>query len=184
MRFLLIIAALFLSACNSTQNLSVYSFTNSEVESVLKEQLPKLSEKVNLMGLSAQFDVNNLSVNIGPDKRDVVALALDTSAQINAFTFKYPVQLKLQIEGQPFYDSKEKAVFIRDIKLLDSSLDAAGFKGNLGLLNNEAMNIINAFLVNNPVYRLNMDNPKVAFLSQLPLNLQVVEGAIKLVPQF
>ena len=55
MRFLLLITTLFLTACNSTQGVSVYSFTNAEVESVLAKELPKLSEKVKLMGLPVQL---------------------------------------------------------------------------------------------------------------------------------
>ncbi len=183
MRILVIIAALFLTACNTTQGISVYSFTNSEVESVLGKQLPKLSEKVSLMGLPVQFDVNDLSVNIGPDNRDVVVLGADSSAEINAFALKYPVRLKLQIEGSPFYDSEKKAVFLRNIKLLDSSVDTGGFKGNLGALDSQAMDVINAFLAVNPVYTLNMDDPKMMLLSKLPLDMKVVEGAIKLVPR-
>ncbi|MBG9994674.1 DUF1439 domain-containing protein [Pseudoalteromonas sp. NZS127_1] len=182
MRILVIIAALFLTACNTTQGISVYSFTNSEVESVLSKQLPKLSEKVSLMGLPVQFDVNDLSVNIGPENRDVVVLGADTSAEINAFALKYPVRLQLQIEGSPFYDSEKNAVFLRNIKLLDSSVDAGGFSGNLGALDSQAMEVINAFLAVNPVYTLNMDDPKMVLLSKLPLDIQIVEGAIKLVP--
>jgi hypothetical protein len=182
MRVLLIIATLFLTACNSTQGLSVYSFTNTEIESVLKQQLPKLSEKVSLMGLPVQFDVNDLNVDIGPDNRDVVALSIDSSAEVNAFAFKYPVRLMLQIEGSPFYDSKKKAIFLRNISLLDSSIDAGGFKGNLGLLNKEAMQIVNSFLEVNPVYSLDMNDPKMALLSNLPLNIDIVNGAIRLIP--
>ncbi|MBQ4799373.1 DUF1439 domain-containing protein [Pseudoalteromonas sp. MMG006] len=184
MRVLLLIATtLFLTACNTTQGVSVYSFTNSEVETVLGKQLPKLSEKVSLMGLPVQFDVNDLSVNIGPDNRDVVVLGADSSAEINAFALKYPVRLQLQIEGSPFYDSEKKAVFLRNVKLLDSSVDAGGFKGNLAALDSQAMEVINAFLAVNPVYTLNMDDPKIMLLSKLPLDMKVAEGAIKLVPR-
>lgn len=184
MRVLLLIATtLFLTACNTTQGVSVYSFTNAEVETVLGKQLPKLSEKVSLMGLPVQFDVNDLSVNIGPDNRDVVVLGADSSAEINAFALKYPVRLKLQIEGSPFYDSEKKAVFLRNVKLLDSSVDAGGFKGNLAALDSQAMEVINAFLAVNPVYTLNMDDPKIMLLSKLPLDMKVAEGAIKLVPR-
>ncbi|WP_282131649.1 DUF1439 domain-containing protein [Pseudoalteromonas aliena] len=182
MRILVIIAALFLTACNTTQGISVYSFTNAEVEAVLGKQLPKLSEKISLMGLPVKFDVNDLSVNIGPDNRDVVVLGADSSAEINAFSLKYPVRLKLQIEGSPFYDSEKKAVFLRNIKLLDSSVDAGGFKGNIGALDSQAMDVINAFLAVNPVYTLNMDDPKMMLLSKLPLDMKIVKGAIKLVP--
>ena len=55
--------------------------------------------------MPVQFDVNDLDVNIVPDNRDVVALGLDSSAEINAFAFKYPVRLKLQTEGSSFYES-------------------------------------------------------------------------------
>ena len=105
MKIFVFISLLFLTACNSTQGISVYSFTNSEVESLLNKELPKLSEKVSLMGLPVQFDVNDLSVNIGPDNSDYVLLGADSSAEINAFALKYPVRLKLQIQGTPFYDS-------------------------------------------------------------------------------
>lgn len=183
MKILFIITALFLTACNATQGMSVYSFTNADVESLLTKQLPKLSEQVSLMGLPVEFDVNDVSVNIGPESRDVVVLGADSSANISAFALKYPVRLKLQIEGSPFYDSEKKAVFLRNIKLLDSSVDAGGFKGNLGALDEQAMDIINRFLAVNPVYELNMNDPKMALLSKLPLDMKVVAGAIKLVPR-
>jgi hypothetical protein len=113
----------------------------------------------------------------------VVALSVDSTAEINVFTLRYPVSLKLQLEGAPFYDSEKKAVFMRNIKLLDSSIDAADFKGNLGLLDDKAMTIINAFLASTPVYKLNMNDPKIALLSKLPLDIKVVEGAITLIPR-
>lgn len=183
MKLLVFISILFLTACNSTQGISVYSFTNSEVESLLNKELPKLSEKVSLMGLPVQFNVNDLSVNIGPQNSDSVILGADSSAEINAFALKYPVRLKLKIQGSPYYDSDKKAVFLRNVKLSDSSVDAGGYKGNLALLDNQAMDVINTFLATNPIYRLNMNDPKIALLSKLPLDLKVVEGAIKLVPQ-
>ncbi|MDQ9093530.1 DUF1439 domain-containing protein [Pseudoalteromonas haloplanktis] len=182
MKYILLIGCLLLAACNTTNGVSVYSFTSSEIETVLNQQLPKLSEKVSLMGLPVQFNVNDLSVNVGPDNRDVVVLGADSSAVVNAFALKYPVRLKLQIEGAPFYDSEKKAVFLRNVKLLDSTIDAGGFKGNLAVLDDEAMKVINGFLAVNPVYKLNMNDPKVALLSKLPLDMKVEQGAIKLVP--
>jgi hypothetical protein len=188
MKILLFISALFLTACNTTQGLSqgmsAYSFSNADVESLLQQQLPKLSEKLSLMGLPVEFNVNDLSVNIGPENRDVVVLGADSIANINAFALKYPVRLKLQIESSPFYDSEKKAVFLRNVNLLNSSVDAGGYQGNLAALDEQAMEIINRFLAVNPVYKLNMSDPKIALLSKLPLDMQVVNGAIKLVPRF
>jgi len=183
MKFIILIGCLFLSACNTTQGVSVYSFTDTEIETVLKQQLPKLSDQIKLVGLPVQFDVNDISVDVGPNNRDVIVLGADSSAVINAFALKYPVRLKLQIEGAPYYDSEKKAVFLQRVKLLNSTIDAGGFKGNLGVLDDEAMKIINGFLAVNPVYTLNMNDPKLALLSKLPLDMKVAQGAIKLVPR-
>lgn len=183
MRILLIVTVLFLTACAGTHGLSVYSFTNSQLQSVLTQQLPKLRNDINLSGLPVEFLVNNLSVNIGPDNRDVVVLGIDSNAIIKAFLLEYPIRLSLQIEGSPFYDSEKKAIFLRNIKLLNSSINAGGFNGNLGLLDGEVTQVFNAFLAVNPVYKLDESNPKIALLSAIPMNMKVVEGAIKLVPR-
>lgn len=182
MRIFLLIACLFIGACNTTNGVSVYSFTDAEIESALQRQLPQLSERLKLMGLPVDFAVNDLSVSVGENGSDQVELGADSSAVINAFAIKYPIRLKLKIAGSPFYDSEKKAVFLRNVKLYDSEIDSAGFKGNLNLLDEQAMKVINDFLAVNPVYKLNLDDPKVAVLAALPLDMKVSDGAIKLVP--
>jgi len=182
MRALLLTISLLLTACAGTQGMSFYSFSNSDLGSVLNQQLPKLTKKTSAMGLPVEFAVQDVNVNIGPNMRDVIVLGFDASANISAFSLSYPVGLALEIEGSPFYDNKKNAIFLRNVKLLDSQIDAAGFSGNLGVLNAEAMSIINAFLAVNPVYTLNMNDPKMALLGSLPLDLKVSEGAIRLIP--
>ncbi|MBQ4832209.1 DUF1439 domain-containing protein [Pseudoalteromonas sp. MMG010] len=185
MRALLLLATLFLSACNSTtgySGLSFYSFSNSDVESLLADELPKLSEKITLMGLPVQLDINDMSVEIGPDNSDIVILGADTSAQLSVFALNYPIRLQLKVQGSPYYDSQQKAVFLRNVNLLDSSIDAAGYKGNISALDDQVMDIINQFLQIHPVYKLNTDDPKIALLSKLPLDMKVTQGAIKLIP--
>lgn len=183
MRILLVIATLIIAGCSATQGLSFYTLNNEDVAAVIKPRIPELTKNTRILGLSVALSVNDLNVNIGPENRDVVALAIDATANINAFAFEYPVRVTLGVEGSPFYDSEKKAVFIRDVNLLDSSIDAGGFKGNLGMLDKEFMALINAFLADTPVYELDLNKPKVALLAKLPLNIEVVEGAIKLVPR-
>ena len=101
MRFLMLIAAFVLSACTATQGLSVLSYSNADVESVLKQQLPKLTDKSRLMGIPVELGVDNIQVKIGPDKRDVVMLGVDASAGISALVFDYTARLSLKVEGTP-----------------------------------------------------------------------------------
>ena len=182
MRAILLTISLLLTGCATTQGLSFYSFNNSDLGAVLNKQLPKLSKKVKTMGLPVEFSVQNFNVNIGPDARDVIMLGVDASAKISAFSLSYPVDLVLQIEGSPHYDNQKKAIFLRNVKLLDSKVEAAGFGGNIGGLSADAMSIINSYLAVNPVYTLNMNDPKMALLGTLPLDLKVSEGAIRLIP--
>lgn len=179
----LIFATLFLISCNSTNGVSVYRFDNQDLEQAMLDGIPQISKKLNVMGIPLKFGVEELKVNIGPENRDVVVLSIDTSANINALLLKYDVGLALVVEGSPYYDSEQKAVFLRNLNLLSSSIDAGGYKGNLGVLNKEALRIINSFLATNPVYKLDTSDPKVALLSALPLDLRVENGAIAIVPR-
>lgn len=183
MKVLLVITVLILSGCAVTNGLSVHTFTNANAEAVLKQELPKLGQNLRLLGQPVKFDVNDLSVDIGPNNRDVVILGFDTTASISALMLTYPVNLRLKIEGSPYYDSQKKAVFLRNVNLLDSTIEAGLFKGNLGVLNKEAMTLINQFLDDNPVYTLDMNDPKIALMSKLPLDMKVMQGAIKIVPR-
>ncbi len=183
MRFILVVFVLLLNACSATSGLSVLSYSNSDLESVLSQAQPRLSERSRLMGLPVTLGVDNIDVKIGPDKRDVIVLGVDASAGIKAMMLNYKAKLSLQLEGTPKYDSKEKAIFLRNIKLLNSSVDAGGFKGNLGILDEDLMQILNTYLASNPVYRLDQSNAKVAMLSSLPLDLLISEGALRVVPK-
>lgn len=179
---LLLVSTLVISACSST-GLSMYSVTNDELESTINEKLPSLTTEIRLLGIPVLLEVNDLDISIGPQQREIVVLAFESIAKISTFGINYPIKLNLKVEGNPFYDSKEKAIFIKDVNLLASSVDAGGFKGNLGVLDKEAMDLINSFLAVNPVYRLNQNNPTEALLSALPLDMRIVEGAITLVPK-
>ncbi|MDP6880546.1 MAG: DUF1439 domain-containing protein, partial [Alteromonas macleodii] len=87
------------------------------------------------------------------------------------------------LEGTPYYDSEEKAIFVRSLSLLDSTIDAGGFKGNLAPVSGEFMQLINGYLATNPVYRLDPANKAVSMLSTVPLQLTVEQGQLALRPK-
>lgn len=182
MRLIVLLTILLLTSCKATQNLSVFSFDNEDIESMLIRELPQLSTNLRVMGLPVEFEVNEIDVNIGPNNTDVVALSLSSTAKIKALILSYPVTLNLQVEGSPFYDSQEKAIFLRNVNLLDSNIDAGGFKGNLNVLNKETMLLINSFLKDNPIYRIDESDPKMRLFINLGLDIKVYEGKISIVP--
>lgn len=176
-------AILILSGCATLSQLSAYTVSNAEVEQVLDSQLSKLQQKASLAGIPLFLEVNDISVSIGPGGRNVVQLGTDATASIKAFGFSYPANIRLSIEGTPYYDAEKKAIFVRSLSLLDSTIDAGGYKGNLAPLSTEVMQLINGFLASNPVYTLDTTNKTINLLSTIPLTLNVEPGKISLRPR-
>ena len=113
----------------------------------------------------------------------MVQLGAIATARVSAFGLNYPAKVSLSLEGTPYYDSEEKAIFVRSLSLLDSTIDAGGFKGNLAPVSGEFMQLINGYLSTNPVYRLDSTNKAVSLLSAVPLQLSVENGQLALRPK-
>lgn len=174
---------LWLSGCASLSEYSTYSVTQSEMESLLDNQLTELQDQARVAGIPATLAVDDMSVEIGPEGRDIVQLGAAATATIKAFGFSYPAKVNLQIEGLPYYDSDKKAIFLRSLKLLDSSIDAGGYKGNLAPVSGQVMNLINGYLSNQPVYELDTTNTAISVLSQIPLEMRIEAGRLTLRPR-
>ncbi|MCZ8528781.1 DUF1439 domain-containing protein [Alteromonas sp. PRIM-21] len=184
MRFLLSIAfAITLAGCATLSQLAVYTVSNAELEQVLDSQVSKLQKQTSLAGIPLYLDVEDMTATIGPDGRDVVQLGAIATARVSAFGLNYPAKVSLSLEGTPYYDSEEKAIFVRSLSLLDSTIDAGGFKGNLAPASGEFMQLINGYLASNPVYRLDPANKAVNVLSTVPLQLTVEQGKLALRPK-
>ena len=180
---LAVCCTLILSGCATLSQLSTYSISNSELEQALDSQLAKLQTNANIGGIPLTLTVDDMSVDIGPEGRDVVQLGTEATANISVFGFQYPAKLNLELEGTPYYDSEKKAIFVRSLALLDSTIDAGGYKGNLAPLSNEVMMLINGYLASNPVYTLDTSNDVVRLLSSVPLNMTIEQGKLSLQPR-
>ena len=104
------------------------------------------------------------------------------SAALSLFGLSYPATMQLQVEGVPYYDGHEKAIYLRSVKLLDSSIEASGYRGSLKPVTNELLQLVNGYLANNPVYRLDTANPTVKLLTSVPVNMAVQQGRISFMP--
>lgn len=183
LRLISLAFALTIAGCATLSQLSVYTVSNAELEQVLDSQISTLQKKTSLAGIPLFLDVEDMTATIGPDDRDVVQLGAIATARVSAFGLNYPAKVSLSLEGTPYYDSEEKAIFVRSLSLLDSTIDAGGFKGNLAPVSGEFMQLINGYLSTNPVYRLDSTNKAVSLLSAVPLQLSVENGQLALRPK-
>ena len=183
LRLISLAFALTIAGCATLSQLSVYTVSNAELEQVLDSQISTLQKKPSLAGIPLFLDVEDMTATIGPDGRDVVQLGAIATARVSAFGLNYPAKVSLSLEGTPYYDSEEKAIFVRSLSLLDSTIDAGGFKGNLAPVSGEFMQLINGYLSTNPVYRLDSTNKAVSLLSAVPLQLSIENGQLALRPK-
>lgn len=182
MRFLLIALILFVSGCSQQHSLAIYHVSEAQLEQLIKQQLPTLTRQAQVAGIPFKLQIEQMQISIGPDNTDVVRIQTVAAASINLFGLTYPATLSLAVEGAPFYEATEQAVYVRSVKLLDSSIEAAGYRGNLAPLSQELLMLVNQFLNSQPVYRLDNNNPKIRLLTVLPLNMQVQQGRLAFIP--
>ena len=173
---------LWLSGCATLSELSSYSVTQAELESLLDDELTELQQQARVAGIPVTMTVDDMSVAIGPEGREIVQLGAAATATVSAFGFSYPAKVNLQLEGLPYYDSDKKAIFLRSLKLLDSSVDAGGYKGNLAPVSGQMMSLINGYLNTHPVYELDTTNTALNLLSSVPLQLHIENNRLTLKP--
>ena len=178
----LFIITMLLVSCSQLGNMAVYSVSESQLEQMMSQRIPELTRQANVAGIPLKLAVDSMAVKIGPDNSDLVRINTAASATLSLFGLTYPANMQLQVEGSPYYDAEQKAVFVRSVKLLDSSIEAAGYRGNLTPVTNELLQIVNQFLATNPVYKLDTNDPTVKILTTLPINMTVQQRKIAFLP--
>ena len=182
MKFIPWLLVFLLASCSQLQHMSAYSVSAADLEQLLRQQLPKLTRQANVAGIPLKMQVEQIQVDIGPNNSDVVRLNTTASAALSLFGLSYPASMQLQVQGVPYYDAAQQAIFLRSVKLINSSIEASGYRGNLAPVSNELLQLLNAYLANNPVYKLDTTNPTLKILTAVPLNMSVQDGRISFMP--
>ena len=182
--FILVTLFSLICACSTLSSIASYTVTEHDLEQGLLEHLDQLSQKTSVAGIPVMLSVSSLKVIVGPDNRSVVALQADAVASVSVFGLRYPAKVKLELEGEPYYNQQEKALYVRSLTLTRSEIDAAGFKGNLTSLADRYMGLFNSYLATQPVYEVDNAKGGLAWLSNVPLKLDIVPGKIIFAPRF
>lgn len=181
---LLVLTLFYLNGCSVISSVASYSVTEQDIEQGLLKQIDQLSDKTSVAGIPVILSVESLDVIVGPDNRSVVALQAEAIASVSVFGLRYPAKVKLGLEGEPYYNQQEKALYVRSLTLTRSEIDAAGFKGNLTPLADGYMGLFNRYLATHPVYEVDNGKGGLAWLSTVPLKLDIVPGKIIFAPRF
>lgn len=166
------------SGCAS---LSPYSISEGELERHLQDAVSAYDRDQLKSGSPLSLSLDGANVTLGPDGRDVAVIDLKGQVALKVLMAKLPVDIALKVEGAPVYDSKEKAIFIRRVKLLESSVDSSFFKGDLGPVTDKVMGVVAQMLETIPVYRLDETNMAQKMFGMLPTDVRVAPGRLEFV---
>lgn len=178
----MMLSVFLLSSCAQFTDMVSYRISESQLEQLILQQAEQQKPRVSIMGFSVPLEITSLTAEIGPDQTDIVRLQAGFNLPIEIFGRSYPVALNLGVEGAPMYDGNEKAVYVRRLNVVNSSIDAGGYSGTLTGLNGQVLEILDEFMSQRPVYRLDPNDRTQQLLMQVPLSLTVEEGALRISP--
>ena len=175
---LLILALALTSGCAS---MSPYSISEGELERHLQNLVSEFDRQQLSSGSPLSLSLDDADITLGPDGRDVAVIDLRGQVALNALMAKLPVDIALKVEGAPVYDSEEKAIYIRRLQLLESSIDSSFFKGDLKPVTDNVMRVVAQMLETMPVYRLDETDFTQRMFGMVPMDVRVAPGRLEFV---
>ncbi|RVU40077.1 DUF1439 domain-containing protein [Rheinheimera riviphila] len=184
LRWALLLMLWLLSGCQHSNQLALYSLSQSELNQQLTGVVSQLQQDVRLAGIPLQLQVNTLQAVIAPDGQPVIELTLQTEAVAQLLMLKAPLQLALRLRAEPYFDQQRQAVYLRQFSVVQSDLQAGRWQGKLKPLNRELAQLLQQMLAQQPVYRLDPTKFSHRALLNIPLALKLSPGNLVLSPAY
>lgn len=174
----LIVMLVMTGGCAS---LSPYAISEGELERHLQDVVSEFDRQQLSSGSPLSLSLDDANITLGPDGRDVAVIDVRGQVALNALMAKLPVDIALKVEGAPVYDSAEKAIYFRRLKLLESSIDSPFFKGDLKPVTDTVMRLVAQMLETMPVYRLDETDFAQRMFGMMPVGVRVAPGRLEFV---
>lgn len=177
----LIVLAFLLITLSGCASMSPYSISEGTLENHLRDSIADFDRQQLQAGSPLSLSLSDANITLGPDGRDVAVIDVTGQVAVNALMTRLPVDVKLKVEGAPVYDSKEKAVYIRRLQLLDSSVESPFFKGDLKPVTDTVMRAVAQLLETVPVYRLDESDYRQRMFGMVPMDIRVAPGRLEFI---
>jgi hypothetical protein len=174
----LVLLAVLASGCAS---LSPYAVSEGELERHLQDAVRDYDRKQLQNNSPLSLSLNDADITLGPDGRDVAVIGLKGQVALNVLMAKLPVDISLKLEGAPVYDSTEKAVYLRRLQLLESSVESPLFRGDLKPVTDTVMRVVAQMLETMPIYRLDDSSMAQRMFGMVPMDIRVAPGRLEFV---
>lgn len=175
----LLLAVTLLSGCAGFSPLSI---SESTLERHLQDTISNYDRQQLQAGSPLSLSLDTADITLGPDGRNVAVIDLSGQVALNALMAKIPADIALKVEGAPVYDSEERAIYIRRLKLLESSVDTPYFSsGELAPVTENIMRVVAQMLETIPVYRLDETSLGARLMGMTEMDLRVAPGRLEFV---
>lgn len=177
--FVLTITAVLLAGCAGFSPLSISEAT---LERHLQDAVRDYDRQQLQAGSPLSLSLSNADITLGPDGRDVAVIDLSGQVALNALMARFPADIALKVEGAPVYDSQERAIYIRRLRLLESSVNTPYFSsGELAPVTENVMRVVAQMLETVPVYRLDDTSLGARLMGMANMDLRVAPGRLEFV---
>lgn len=177
-----LLVLLLLAGC---AQLVKYPVAQDEIQARLDERLEPLRD-VELQSALAAFDfsVREADVTLGPEgATDRIQLDVTGEAGVDALMGQQTADVDLRLRGLPDYNSEEGAVYVRDLELVSSHIDAGWLSGEVTGVIDPVVALISDYLARTPVYELDRDSATEQALGHIPADVRVEPGRLVLTPR-
>ena len=179
LRLICLLTVVLASGCASFGS---YTISEGDLERYMKRQVDAFDQSQLAAGSPLSVGLRDVDIELGPDDRDVAVLDVSGEVALTAMMMKLPVDVSLKLEGAPVYSSKDRAVYIRRLRLLDSRIDSPYFQGDLKPVTATMMRMLGQMLETMPVYRLDENDFRQRLLGSVPMDIKVGRGKLIFVP--
>ncbi|WP_372958425.1 DUF1439 domain-containing protein [Marinobacter sp.] len=178
----LLALTLVLTLLSGCAGFSPLTISEGTLERHLQDAVSNYDRQQLQAGSPLSLSLDNADITLGPDGRDVAVIDLSGQVALNALMAKIPADIRLKVEGSPVYDSEERAIYIRRLKLLESSVDTPYFSsGELAPVTDNIMRVVAQMLETIPVYRLDDTSLGARLMGMTDMDLRVAPGRLEFV---
>ncbi|WP_227368360.1 DUF1439 domain-containing protein [Halomonas sp. M20] len=139
-----------LTGCASMMSSSVSEAT---LERHLTRAVANFDREQLRAGSPLSLTLDSSNVTVGPQGRDTVLLDVAGQATFSFLASHLPADIELSLEGTPYFDAQEGAIYIRRLQLLDSHVNAPWLPIDLAPFTQMAARLVAQRLESVPVYR-------------------------------
>ncbi|MCE2595998.1 DUF1439 domain-containing protein [Motilimonas cestriensis] len=168
--------ALLASACSQT-----YSVSEQEVASYINEQVSFKHEDGIPGILYVKAELGKVAVKFGREQADALQVSGTSSLELQNPLRPFKGSVTVDFSAKPWYNKKEGAVYLKDVKLTNVSSDPADLGNEVAKLVPRVSQALQLFLQTQPIYVLDEQDMNQAMIKKVGKEIVIKPGKIEFV---